>query len=96
MRDERWERVYGTIGPVPISSHDIETGFYKVLEDQIEVRVEVRYKGTQVYSVMRLHKDGIELTYVDIWKFTLDMMVEQIDEALDKLDRGETLDPIIY
>lgn len=86
MRDERWERVYGAIGPVPIYPCDFVTGFNKVLENQIQIRIDVWYKGQHLYQVFRIHKNDIALTYTNLWTHTLDSMVRQLGAALDELD----------
>ena len=83
-RDARWEKVWARIGPPEISGSDLETGFYKTLEQQIEIRIEVPYKDTLLYAVHRVHKDEIKMAYGNIWTFTLDMMVEFIDREMEK------------
>lgn len=88
IRDPRWINVYGYIGPPEIHPYDLETGYTETLERQIEVRVEVVYKGNRIYSVIHIDKDAPELIIPEInfWKFVLDDIVKQIDKELDKYD----------
>ena len=82
VRDKRWERVWASIGPVPISDSDIETGFYKTLERLVEIRIEVIYNLIRYTSVVRVEKEMIDRFQFDFLGFTLDKLVEDIDDRL--------------
>lgn len=90
--DRRWEKMYATIGPCPISERDIETGWDKTLEKLIKFYVVVIYKDQRIYSTQLVDQKELQFANFDLYSWTLDQMVKHVDEFLDMVDRGEIPD----
>jgi hypothetical protein len=85
--DNRWENVYASISKPKIYDCDLKSGYSKILEDLLEVRIDVWYEGEHYTQVYRTHKDTPELVLIDWWTFLLDGMVRGLDVALDNHDK---------
>ena len=88
--DERWEDVYASVTPIDIHTYPDPKPIW--LLDVIEFRIVVRYKGERVYTTIRKHKNELERYRGDLYSLTLDKMVKDLDEALDRFDKTGSFD----
>lgn len=89
-RDERWDDVYASVAPVDIHTYPDPKPIW--LLDVMEFRIVVWYRGEQVYTVIRVHKNALERYRGDLYKLTLDKMVAELDKRLDYFDEMGSLD----
>lgn len=84
--DERWEIVSARIGsPESIENHHERAMAYP-LTHVVEFRIDLTYKGFANYYVQRVDPQHFVMANFDVYKVTLEFMIESIDAFLDSLD----------
>lgn len=80
--DERWEKVWASVGPPDFDIDDPgPEGYYT---EVLQFRIEVVYEDMYYWVVQRIHKQDIAAVKpeINVWKFLMNEMVSQMDERL--------------
>ena len=83
-RDPRWENVFASVGQ---RTYDIDTNTWTPPEHITRIRVDVDYNGVNHYYEMLVFKEDFE-SYPTFFKMCLDDIVTQIDQHMERSERG--------
>lgn len=81
--DKRWEKVWASAGPL-LNQEDLT--FHP---DIIEFLIELDYNGTRYWSKILVDRIELQSSYADLYKLTLDKMVESIDNHIREKENNK-------